>query len=100
MPFSDYDNKTIVLNELIGLRTVVLNSLDKKQKGLEGTVIDETKNTLRIETGQGERKIVKASCTFRFFLGKQSFVVEGREIGFRPHERIEKAMKYFKRRKL
>jgi len=99
----DYNNKNIVLNELIGLRARVTKCSDKKQRGLEGTVIDETKNTLLIETDNGVKKLVKASSTFRFYpdsKSRKSFVVEGREINFRPDERIEKSMKFYKRRKL
>ncbi len=103
MNSADYSNKNIVLNELIGLRARVVKCSDKKQEGLEGTVVDETKNTLLLETDTGAKKIVKESSTFRFYLdGKsgESFVVDGREINFRPHERIEKSMKFYKRRKL
>ena len=103
MDGSDYSNKNIVLNELIGLRARVVRCSDKKQEGLEGIVIDETKNTLLLQTERGVRKLVKASSAFRFYpyaRSKESFVVDGREINFRPHERIEKSMKFYKRRKL
>ncbi|VVB76800.1 Ribonuclease P protein component 1 [uncultured archaeon] len=103
MDSADYSNKNIVLNELIGLRAKVVKSSDPKQEGLDGTIIDETKNTLLIETGSGVKRLVKASSTFKFYLGNRkgrSFVVEGKEINFRPHERIEKSMKFYKRRKL
>ncbi len=100
MDCADYNNRNIVLNELIGLRARVVRCSDRKQNGLEGTIVDETKNTLLIETDGKCRKVVKASSTFRFYTRGGSFVVEGREINFRPHERIEKAMKFYKRRKL
>jgi ribonuclease P protein subunit POP4 len=103
MNSADYSNRNIVLNELIGLRARVVKCSDKKQEGLEGTVVDETKNTLLLETGGGVKKLVKASSTFRFYIpgrSEESFVVDGREISFRPHERIEKSMKFYKRRKL
>ncbi len=95
----EYDNKNIVLNELIGLKARVLRSLDKKQRGASGTVIDETKNTLLLEGKDMTRRIVKKACVFRFYHGTQSFDVDGREICFRPYERIEKSMKYYKRRR-
>ena len=98
-----YNNRNIVLNELIGLKARVLACSDRKQMGLEGTILDETKNTLLLDTGKGARRVVKASSTFRIWAGggaRKSFVVEGREIRFRPDERIEKALKFYKRRKL
>ena len=67
MDCADYNNRNIVLNELIGLRARVVRCSDRKQNGLEGTIVDETKNTLLIETDGKCRKVVKASSTFRFY---------------------------------
>ncbi|MCL5008487.1 MAG: ribonuclease P protein subunit [Candidatus Marsarchaeota archaeon] len=95
----EYNNKNIVLNELIGLKARVLSSLDKKQRGASGIVIDETKNTLLLEAKEGRRRIVKKACVFRFYVGHETFDVDGKEINFRPDERIEKAMKYYRQRR-
>ncbi len=94
----EYDNQNIVLNELIGLKARVLSSLDKKQRGVFGVVIDETKNTLLLETKEGQRSVIKKTSIFRFYAGKSSFLVDGREINFRPYERIEKGLKYYRKR--
>ncbi len=94
-----YDNRNIILNELIGLRVRVLYSLDKKQRGISGIVIDETKNMLVLETKGGIKRVVKSISGFRFYSGRSSFKVDGKEINFRPHERTGKAVKYYKRRK-
>lgn len=96
----EYNNKNIVLCELIGLKARVLKSLDKKQQGIYGDVIDETKNTLVIETKHGVKIIVKKTSVFRFYSDKSAFKVDGKEINFRPYERIERGIKYYKRRKL
>ncbi|HUB92590.1 MAG TPA: ribonuclease P protein subunit [Candidatus Saccharimonadales bacterium] len=93
-----YDNKNIVLAELIGLKARIVWSLDRKQKGMFGKVVDETKNTIVMETAEGKRSFIKGISRFRFYTPDGSFVVEGREIEFRPDERIEKAVKYYKRR--
>jgi len=100
MDCADYNNRNIVLNELIGLRARVVRCSDRKQKGLEGTIMDETKNTLLMETAGRTRTVVKASSAFRFYTSNGSFLVEGKEINFRPHERIEKSMKFYRRRKM
>ncbi len=95
------NNKTIVLHELIGLSVRVQKSQDRSQIGIHGTVIDETKNTLIIETGSGEqKKVAKNISVFVFKYGRKNFVVDGKEIGFRSYERIEKGLKFYKRRKL
>ncbi len=93
-----YNNRNIVLHELIGLRVNVVKSRDKKQVGTSGKVIDETKNTLVIETEDRTVQVVKAASAFRFYFGRKSFLVGGEEINFRPHERLEKSLKYYKRR--
>jgi len=98
-----YNNKNIVLHELIGLEAKVLKSSDKFRKGVHGVIIDETKNLLIIRTKEGHVvKLPKAKSTFMLKPKgfKQGFVVEGEEINFRSHERTEKAMKYYKKRKL
>ncbi len=93
-----YNNRNIVLHELIGLRVRVVSCFDHRQKGLTGLVVDETKNTLVLETRAGTKRVVKKTATFRFYAGKSSYVVDGIEINYRPFERIEKAMKYYRRR--
>jgi ribonuclease P protein subunit POP4 len=95
-----YNNRNIVINELIGLKARVAKSLDKEQRGITGTVIDETKNTLVLETKSGRKSIIKKVSTFIFYSGRDSFTVKGEEINFRPHERTEKAMKFYKSRKV
>ncbi len=95
-----YDNRNIVLHELIGLRARVADSRDRSQRGISGVVVDETKNTLVIATKQGERRISKRISTFKFIADKKVFTVHGNEIAFRPYERIEKSMKYYRKRHL
>ncbi|MDE1825455.1 MAG: ribonuclease P protein subunit [Candidatus Micrarchaeota archaeon] len=95
-----YNNKNIVLGELIGLRAKVIKCLDKKQVGLEGIIVDETKNMFFLETKHGAKKIVKASATFRLYAGRKSYVVKGEEVNFRPEDRLEKGMKYYAKREL
>ena len=96
----DYDNKNIVLNELIGLKVLVLKSLDKNQRGISGTVIDETKYTIKISFGNEIKSLIKKTSKFRFYYGKKYFDVEGKEINFKPADRIERGFKYYKKRKL
>ncbi len=95
-----YDNRNIVLHELIGLKAKVADSRDRTQKGISGTVVDETKNTLIILTKEGTRRISKRISTFKFIADKKVFTVHGSEIAFRPYERIEKSMKYYRKRHL
>ncbi len=94
-----YDNRSIILGELIGLDASVSACKDSRQKGIKGVVVYETKNTLLIQTKTGLKRIVKKSAVFRFWSGGRSYLVNGEEINFRPVERTEKALKFYKRRK-
>ena len=77
-----------------------MRSLDKNQEGIAGTVIDETKNTLVINTPGGAKRVAKKISTFKFYSEGKSFTVRGEEICFRSHERISKAMKFYRSRKV
>ncbi len=81
------------LHELIGLVVRIANSSSRELIGLEGKVVDETKNLLVIETKSGERKVQKAPNTFLFTLeNKEKVEIKGKDIAFRPEERTKKAL--------
>lgn len=83
--------ENIVRHELINLRVKIAKSTDPSQKGLEGYVIDETYNTLKIETKRGEKIIPKRNCTFLFTLpDKTKVMVDGKLLVGRPEDRIKK----------
>lgn len=86
--------KNLIRHELIGLEAGVIGSTNKFQIGIHGTVVDETKNTLTIETGKGLKKIQKKGATFIFKIpsGKKVKVV-GNKIATRPEERIKLKVK-------
>lgn len=95
-----YNNKNIVLHELIGLDAEVLDSKDSSQIGIRGRVINETKNLLYLKHDSKTKRVVKKISKFRFVHGNDSFVVYGSEINFRPYERTEKALRFYKKRTL
>jgi len=76
--------------EFMGLEVEVLESTCKEHIGLRGRVVDETRNTLTIEVMGGEKRLPKDCCRFRFFEGSRTHVVSGKEIKFRPEDRIKK----------
>ncbi len=93
-----YNNKNIVLHELIGLDAEVIKCRDRSQVGIKGRVINETKNLLYLKHDSKINKVVKKISAFRFTSGNDSFLVNGEEINFRAYERTEKALKFYKRR--
>ncbi|MBI2084410.1 MAG: ribonuclease P protein component 1 [Candidatus Aenigmarchaeota archaeon] len=81
----------LVRHELISLPVKIIKSTDPTQRGLKGTVIDETYNTLKIETKSGEKTAVKGNCIFVFTLPNKTKVqVDGKLLIARPEDRIKK----------
>ncbi len=86
--------RNILRHELIGLFVEIVEAKNKTQLGMKGLVVNETKNTLWIETEKGVKKVLKKDCKFMFTLpsGKK-VVVEGKLLAKRPEERIKMRVK-------
>lgn len=90
--------KNIVYHELIGL-SVNVCEFNNKSLSLLGTVIDETKNTLKIEfVGKNgnlvEKIFPKNVSVFQFKLPNGDFVeINGKILLIRPEDRIKKRYK-------
>ncbi|MEM4348145.1 MAG: ribonuclease P protein subunit [Candidatus Anstonellaceae archaeon] len=85
--------QNIALHELIGLKAKVVSSISEPFCGLEGLVVDETKNMLVLKSKEGKEKMVpKKGCKFMFSLPDGgSAILEGERIAFRPYDRPKKA---------
>ncbi len=78
----------IALHELIGLHARVVDSTNQHVIGLNGTVIDETKSMLRIDTAKGTKSVPKDTSTWEFFTGSERVTVPGAKIAKRPFDRL------------
>jgi len=88
MPITPYN---LVRHESIGLKVKIEKSTDPTQKGTTGKVIDETYNTLKIETKGKEKTAIKENCIFIFTLPDKTKVqVDGKLLVSRPEDRIKK----------
>jgi ribonuclease P protein subunit POP4 len=76
--------------EFIGLEVEVLASTCEKHVGVRGVVVDETRNTLTIEHGGRTWMLPKECCEFRFMERGRAHAVSGKDIKFRPEDRIKK----------
>ncbi len=83
--------------ELLGKKVKVIESTDPGKIGIEGVVIDETKNILVLKTEKGVKKIPKAECTFLIEAGKRIYKVSGKLLVGRPEERIRKGLRLAKK---
>ncbi|MDY6774303.1 MAG: ribonuclease P protein component 1, partial [Candidatus Nanohaloarchaea archaeon] len=82
--------QNLVRHELIGLPAKVVESTDTGKEGIEGKVVDETRQILVIDERGKERRIPKEESRFRFELENDSVQVEGEILVARPEERILK----------
>jgi len=87
--------KNLTNHELIGLPVQIVTSPRASEIGLQGIVIDETKNTLTIRT-LTNRMIVKKGRKLCFKIGRIMIVIDGNALVGRPEERI-KSKKWKKR---
>ncbi len=85
--------KNLIRHEFIGLKVKVYKSKNKYMEGIEGIVVDETKNMLILETSKGEKMIPKKGTIFHFYLNDKVVEVEGDVIAFRPEDRIKRKVK-------
>lgn len=82
--------KDITKYELIGLKAEIADAKNKANIGIKGKIIDETRNTIMIETKKGVKRLIKENITIDvFFRGKQIRIKGGLLVG-RPEDRIKK----------
>lgn len=94
------DEHSLAIHELIGLQARVVESNVKQFVGMNGIVVDETKNTLVLETENGEKRIPKKACAFEFELpGGKKTVLNGEKIAFAPEERPKKLWRSIEKEK-
>jgi len=77
--------------ELIGLRVKVAASSCKDLMGIQGKIVDETRNTFLVQTSTGTKRVPKAACEFLF--PDAGFTVEGRKLVCRPEDRTKKLVR-------
>jgi len=81
-------------HELIGLRLRIVRAQDRSMVGMEGTVVDETRQTLRIERegSTGHVTVPKRGAAFEARLPDgTTTVLEGDGLAFRPEDRTKRA---------
>ncbi len=77
--------------ELIGERVKVELSSGKGFQGLEGKIVDETRNTFVLGTLEGRKTVPKKECVF-FFPGS-GVSADGKMLVSRPEDRTRKLVR-------
>ncbi|CAD5243588.1 Ribonuclease P protein component 1 (fragment) [Thermococcus camini] len=83
------NQKNIIWGELIGLKAKIIRASHPELVGIEGYVLDETRNTLTIG---GERVwvIPKDVAELEFEVGGKKIRINGKELIGRPEMRLKK----------
>ncbi|MGV8144398.1 MAG: ribonuclease P protein component 1 [Methanothermobacter sp.] len=89
--------QNIFRHEFIGLPVEVVSSSHEGYEGIIGRVVDETKNTIKIEDSAGNEKIIpKKVAIFHITLSDGTKVeIDGKLIAIRPENRIKKRYKKY-----
>ena len=82
-------NADYLKKELIGLPIEVLEAKNKSLIGIKGTIVDETKNTIKIKN-HTIKKIIKDQVVLKIKFHKKTIKIDGKLLQKRPEERIKK----------
>ena len=80
-------------HELIGLGVSIDESKNKSLVGKRGVIVDESRNTFTLRSGNEEKKIIKKDSSFIFDVEKKKIRIKGEKIIGNPWERLKKRMK-------
>lgn len=84
----------IIQYEFIGLDAKVVKSSHPGYVGIEGCVVDETRNTLVIAHENKSKIIAKKTAIFHFTMPDGTVVeIDGRVIAGRPEDRTKKRLR-------
>ncbi|PIN86496.1 ribonuclease P protein component 1 [Candidatus Woesearchaeota archaeon CG10_big_fil_rev_8_21_14_0_10_44_13] len=80
--------KDTLKKELIGKEIRIVEAKNKTNEGIEGKIIDETKNMITISTKKGSKKLIKEEI--RIKLLREKITIDGKLLVGRPEDRIKK----------
>jgi ribonuclease P protein subunit POP4 len=78
----------VVRQELIGRSIEVVASRNPSVVGVRGTVVDETKNTIRVRTPDGDKTLLKEQVTVAVEIDGARYRIDGTLLTRRPDKRI------------
>lgn len=89
------DKNNILIHEFIGLPCEVVSSLSIFLNNIKGIVIDETLNTLVLQTEKGNKIIPKKNSKFKFTIPetKEELIVNGNDIINLPENRPKRIVR-------
>lgn len=84
----------IINHEFIGIQTEIVESSHPDYLGITGKIMDETRNTFLISSGEEKKRIIKESSVFHFnFSGGTIVEIDGQLLVGRSEDRLKKQVK-------
>lgn len=85
--------QNIVMHELVGLSTHIVESKDSNYVCRKGIILNESKEMIQIDTEQGTISVPKAICVFDMTLPDNRVVrIDGGLLRGRPEDRMKKRL--------
>ena len=84
------DKQRFIRDEFIGHSVSIIDSRDPTWLHRSGVIIDETKNTFLLDINGDVKRIAKNIAIFRFKINDKEISIHGRQIMYRPEDRIKK----------
>jgi len=82
--------KNLPRHDLIGLCIRIVDAKNKSLVGLEGEIVNETRNMIEVDDGKKTRKIMKSQIKIEVEIQGKKYEVDGRVLVGRPEDRIKK----------
>ncbi len=80
----------IARHEFIGLDVVVVDANNKSLIGIQGEIVDETKQSFIIQNEKSEKRVLKKGTSFKLKINNQELIIKGDILVGRPEDRIKK----------
>ena len=86
--------RNLSTHELIGLDVKVVKDNNPSNVSIQGKVVDESRNTLTIQSSKGAKRVIKKNAIFMFTLPDYTAVeVQGSNLVSRPEDRVKRRTK-------
>jgi ribonuclease P protein subunit POP4 len=83
----------IYKHEFVGLTARVIAATDQNWIGRSGPIVDETKNTFKLEIDGKEKMLPKYQTVLAIKINEKVYKVDATQLRFRPEDRIKKVRK-------
>lgn len=80
----------ILKEEIIGKKVKVTHAKNNSLNGIEGIIVDETRNTITVDTPNGGKKLLKSQVVLKMVSKGNVYELDGRLLLNRPEDRIKK----------